>query len=569
MLDLTPRVMREEIEKSLKLRRSHTEKSRDLIKQYAGPNYRGGWSSEGMDYYNHPFQWVVNIVPNHVLTNPDVYITDMGIQDDSTRVLTWAMRSLIPQMGFARQARLIAYDQEFDFGVGMVRLEPTGGWWKQPGPFVPMRPVVRRLSPRVYGRDHCTPEYGRPRYEFHIVIADIEDMRRAKTFDGKPKFKNLDQLAIDQDVEKIAGELMGDGLSFSKERKQVVYFEVWVPERDALLCMGYGDGDSAVYLRDEREYKGPETGPYQLFGTYSVPDQVYPLPNLAVTKRQAEEINKHRKQQSLDAGTAKRLGIVNGAETGIIAKIQDAPSGSILCIPGFSGMATNFEFGGPLPQTIEHTALEIEQLDRLSGLTEMQRGNVTGVTATETAEAAAFADTRLTHSKNIFTENTVDLLNKVVALCDESDDVAFPVAVDTPNGRMRGTFYGGAFGDPTRGSTPWKRSLTTEIKPESMNYTNRDRRRAQLREAQEHALAVYAAAKMDPAINATPMVDDMFEALNMPFAGGRYYNQQLAAAMQLMQMEIGQGMAPGPAGDTPEAKQAARAPELSAAATGN
>jgi hypothetical protein len=49
-------------------------------------------------------------------------------------------------------------------------------------------------------------------------------------------------------------------------------------------------------------------GPYSLFGFYLVPDQVYPLAPLAVTRKQVEEINKHRWQASRDAAVAKQIG---------------------------------------------------------------------------------------------------------------------------------------------------------------------------------------------------------------------------------------------------------------------
>src|SRR6185369_11737524 len=117
--------------------------------------------------------------------------------------------------------------------------------------------------------------------------------------------------------------------------------------------------------------------------------------------------------------------------------------GSIISAPGFNGQHAIVDMGGPNPATYDHIAFLEAKLDRTSGLSEMQRGNLTGVTAQEAAQAAGFVDVRIKYIQNKFFQATQDVLGKMADLMDRTE-VEFPISIRDPvSGDMVDATYHG------------------------------------------------------------------------------------------------------------------------------
>lgn len=567
MLDLTPRKLREAIMVALTLRRDVTRHSAALIRQYAADS-RATWAAEDAGFENHNYEWVVNIVPNLVFTNPTVRVTDMGFKDQRTEDVERAMKSWVAQTKLNWDLTQIAYDMQFDFGIGYVCLEPTPGL-RQPGEFRPMRPRLRRLSPRQYFKDARTPEFGRPRFEGHIFVKDYDEMAAEVVIDpmtGTPTPKyDLTALGLitkDDGLDELRKDLMQDGIDLGPDQgKAIVGFEVYVRDESGggkWLTLGFTSGGDAAFLREEREYAGPRGGCYQDFGVYVIPDQVYPLAALAVTRKQVEEINKHRWQAAQDAESAKQVAVVNGQAQGVIGTLQDAPSGSIISIPGFQGQVQTIVMGGMMPQTAEYVAEQKGFLDRLSGLNEVIRGNITGsATATEIAQASNYADIRIKYAVSRFRDCTAQSLGKVADLMWSDKSVVFPITAEIDDGAggqvlQRGTFMGGTdeMEDP---ENPWMPNPTIEIEPYSMEFTNQNTLRQQMMEFQQSVLQVAQAQMTMPFLKGQNMLNDLGSTLNIGRSGDRYIDwrgllmqMQMQAAMQAE--AAANGEKPGDAG---------------------
>lgn len=538
-LDLTPSKLRREITAAIGLRRDSTNTSRNLIRSYAEGG-REKWQSGSEVFENHCFEWVANIVPHLVFTNPTVRVSDMGVQDYQTRRVQWGMRSLVQQTKMNRDLTPCAYDIQFDFGCGIVVNERTPGFMGQD--FTPMRPRFKRLSPRQVFRDSRGPELGQGRFEGHMFVRDKADML-AKTVTDEagntvPKYDAaaVEELTANDGLEELRKDLMQDGIFLADQENQVVCFEVYAREHGLWLTLGFSSGDDARFLRAEREYRGPQDGPYCWFGTYLVPDQVYPLANLAVTQKQVEELNKHRWQMSRDAGFAKQIGIVNGAAPGVVANIQDAKSGDILSLPGFTGVVNTLKFGGAMKESYEYVQFSKEMLNRLSGLSEMQRGNLTGVTATEADAAREFVDVRLKYAQSRFREDVSEMLGKVADVLYHNDAVTFPCTVEPEEGGdpVRGTYMGGEFGRPNP-MYPWRAGMTVEIEPYSMEYVNQSQLRAEMMEYQRAVVELIQAQVAMPALQGRNMLADLGQTMNMPRTADRYVNWE----MLMQQMALG------------------------------
>lgn len=549
-LDLTPSKMRREIYSSIQLRRDTTNQSRSLIRQY-GEGGRETWQSGDEVFENHAFEWVANIVPHLVFTNPTVRVTDLGVQDAQTQMVQWGLRSAIQQTRMNLDLTACAYDIQFDFACGIVVNEPTPGFLLEGNGFTPLRPRLKRLSPRQVFRDARAPELGKPRFEGHIFVKDKNDMLAETVTDDNgntvPKYDSaaVMELTDNDGLDELRKDLMQDGIFLADSENQVVCFEVYCHEAKCWLTLGFCSGDDARLLRTEREYRGPADGCYCWFGTYIVPDQVYPLANLAVTRKQVEEINKHRWQMSRDAAVAKQVGIVNGAAPGIVANIQDAKSGDILSLPGFTGVVNTMKFGGAMKETYEYVEFSKSMLDRMSGLSEMQRGNLTGVTATEAESAKEFVDVRLKYAQNRFKEDVSIMLGKMADPLYNNKSIAFPCMIEPEGGGdpTRGTFMGGQV-QPPDPQYPWRPSLMVEIEPYSMEYVNQGQLREQMIAYQQQVVELLQAQMTLPMMNGRAMLNDLGQTMNMPRSADRYANWQMM--MQILASSMSNGPIPKP-----------------------
>lgn len=572
-LDLTPANLRRNIiEPALSLRRRVTQASAESIRMYHGAHAGPTGPSDQECYESHNAEWVANIVPHCIMFNPKVKYTEQGGTDEATAIKEAALNSLIQQVNLRRPLEACAYDLQFDFFVMLVHLRDTPGHINlqammaqssgQPAPpaVTPQQPYCTRISPRMYFRDVRTPEFGRPRAEGHMLVKYKSEMIAETVTDetgaqvSKYNAAAVAALTPAAGLTEMRSDLMQDGIVMAEDdRDLVVIFEVCCAELGLLLSIGFND-DGATFLREEREYKGPDSSPYVLGGIYLIPDQVYPLAPLAVTRRQVEELNQHKGLLSRDAGTAKRISVIGAMESGIIGTIQDAPSGSIVSAPGFNGQHAIVDMGGPNPATYEHVTFLEGKLDRTSGLSEMQRGNLTGVTAQEAAQAAGFVDVRIKYIQSKFFEATQDMLGKMAGLMDRTE-VEFPVTIRDPqSGQMMDVTY---HGEPVVPSPtyPWQTRPNVTIEPYTMEYVNQRSLREQMIETQAQVNALVEAGMTNPALKVREQVNDLLQTLNVSGGADRYVDWKLYDALRGMQLEMQMEMGiQGATGTGPDGK---------------
>lgn len=553
MIDKTPTKLRRRIKEACDLRKKSTQRSKPLKDEY-----HCFQESNEQSPLNHPFEWNANVIGALAYSNPNIRVTEMGFEDHETQATEIAMRNLVMRhdYGFATIARRWAIDCQFDFAVGFVSQEPTPDY-AGASDIVPMWPRIRRVPPVLYFRDARTPERGgSPEFEGHMWIKPYRMLLEARNADGSPKYDEvaLSALQKEEGLVELRRDMMQEGIHLDLDDELIVGYEVFFHETQSWVTVGFA-GEEAHFLRPEgeRPYSGPTGGPYHMWGIFESDDQVYPVPPLVVTAALAADINRHRKQISEDAGCAKRLIVVNAASQGIIGNIQGAASNSILSIPGFNGMVSQVDLGGPTKESYEYSAFTTEKLDRLSGLTEIARGNVDGAaTATAVAQAGAFTDARLRYMQSVFTEGCEVILSKAADLCMSSADIAFPIVIqdEVSGGAIRGTFYGGQI-DPV-GATVWRRNVYCKIEPFSMGYTNQQQQRDSMIQAIDTGIAVINAATLNPAIKPGPILDTLYDTLNVPDASRKFFDiDMLAVQQQMTQQSMLMGMAPPAPGAPP------------------
>jgi hypothetical protein len=521
---------REEVLQDLQLRREVTDLSAKLIRSYVGSDHRSGFGDSEDTFDNYAFEYRATTVHHLVKSTPLVEVADMGMQDEQTDLLQRAARSLFERQNIKHQLRLMALDLQFDFAVGMVVPRPTRGA-KYSGRITPMEPTLVRLSPRQYGRDRKATVYGGPRHEWHVLIKS----RRKLLAQGDDSVYDLDALRATPaagETNEITRDLLQDLRGAARDDDDVIVVELYDHENDALVCFSL-DGTGDEFLRDPRPYAGAAGGPYHLFDYYSVPDQIYSVAPLAVSKGLNDEINKFLKTASVDAETAKRIGIVDADSTDVLDNVRTAPSGSILTVKGFQGRTGILDLGGVNPEIYKYTQQVVARRDRLLGMSELMRGGPSeNPTASQDAIQAEFGRVRLDYSQCMFTEGVQALLGKAVSFMAASESCVMPFTYSKNGQMVRSTFYGGAkggaAGDP---AWPWDSAYTVTVKPDSMPFVNQAQRRQDMLTAQKHVMDVCKAMVSMPFLKGQKMIDRMFDTMNFPRASGEFVDMEALVMM--------------------------------------
>lgn len=511
-----------------------------MIRKYAGKNYREGWLTPADTYENHAFEYITNMIPAWSYDNPAVEVKSRtpGMMDQVVDALEHALNAWVREVQISKVLRDIAVDTCFAWGVAAITLEQVPGHEDEPE--VPMWPMCRRVLPTRFFIDPYATSVREARYMGHVWVKDKDELLQAVDPDtGLPLFDRefLESLGNDEGLKDInESELRQDALSgLYLARNMVVGYEVWVRESNTIFTLCYGkDSRDGKQLREPRPFVGcPKHGPYHVMGIYTVPGQVYPLSPLAVTADQVAELDAHAGLMKQQAGSAKRLIVV---DTNVTAdKITMTPDGNVIVVPGYKA-ADTIEFDGPAKANQEYSLLLRERLDRISGLSDIVRGQTTGTdTATEASLASQYANVRTRYAQSIFRECVCDILENAAYIMYTDERVAFFMSVEGPQGPMTVAYSGGQW--PGQEVARFEH-LQLSIDPYSMEWVSEGVKQRQMVEVFDRVVNVGMAAPqlMMNGVDVTKLLDDLGETINMKNLGSRYINPALTQQAAMMQV---------------------------------
>lgn len=560
MFDDRPEQMRREIEAAIRLRRKHTDLSSERIKQYMGSDHADGVRPDIESHENLNFDIVVNTLPAMIYQNPVVKVTSRRprVQREFAKAVKHGMNRWVKDADFADKLESVALDLMFDFGVCLTGLEPLPGYEGVAGP--PLRPSLTRISPRRYFMDPQAQSAGETRFRGHVWVRDKDDLLAAKGPDGRAMFDReaVRRLTTDFGLEDPlgAGGWMGGGggggvgmlreMGIERvERNEVVGYEVYVPERGVggmIYTLAFQGDEDGVYLRPPRKAFCPPWGPYTLFGIYLIPDQIYPLAPLAVPEGLLQELNAHLDQISDQADEARQLTFYNGVNSKLGDAITNGRNGQVFGVPGFdTSQLASITIGGPSREQLDYVDRLRIRLDRKAAITEMQRGNLTGATATETSEVAAASDFRRKFIRRQFRKGAKRVMETACWYLVESSNVIFnaPMPAEgtlpgTEGAEMEdGVFIGG------RG--PGQEDFSffdLELEIEAMEADDGTGFQ-KMQAAFSLVSSVVPMIPQVPFVNWREMCDDAFSALGIPDGARRYINWELVELFTRIKMMSG------------------------------
>lgn len=441
MFDTDVLNLMEEIQAAEKLRDSHLSVLDSLVERYHGKFYRGDVLDTEPSPENHAFEWISLITPQVIHDNPRVEVTSRGSGLDPAPVarLKHAINQWAYNNDLWKKLQEVWYDMAFSYGVLRVTLATLPGYYTQSQldelRYRPMMPVVSRVDPKRFVCDARAETIDHCRFQGHMWKRDKEDLLGAPGFNRSA----VEELIADAGIERY-----DKNKKYGPDRKEIVGYELWIPEitlpevqgddqfNGTLYTLAYAQAgekrSEPKWIRDPRPYYGPPTGPYQMFGVYRVPGFLYPLSPLMATAEQEQELNAHAVAAARSAASFKKFIAYDPANKEAGIAVQQAQHGSVVAIPGLGEDIEELTQGGNDQSQLEYLIFLRERRDRVTGLNEAARGEISGRgTATETADAASARRSRLDFVERQFTDSTEGTLDKVGWFMFNSEHVRFPL----------------------------------------------------------------------------------------------------------------------------------------------
>lgn len=263
------------------------------------------------------------------------------------------------------------------------------------------------------------------------------------------------------------------------KRNEIVLYDVWVaPETDdpddsgALYTIAVNRAGTGEFVRKMRKFYGPRTGPYTLFGAYSVPGRSQPMSPMMAAWGQIEELNRHAMAFSRSAAHGKSIGI-GDLPKAVMDAIMNARDGDNVNIPGYkAGAFEVVEYGYITKERIEALSVLSERVNRVLGMDETFRSGSTeqNVTATATAVAAGSSNDRVGYLAERFQECDEAFLRTVAWYLWHEKTVRIPLKISDEERKRFGVASATYRGGPTPGQR--FEDFSFEIERYSMTRTS-------------------------------------------------------------------------------------------------
>lgn len=306
-------------------------------------------------------------------------------------------------------------------------------------------PMLERIPPWRLILDPTVEDPCEGRFFGHVWFADKEDLiesaeAAAKSGDDSWDIEGIKQLPEDSGLDALGREDVG-----GVNRKEVVCYDLWIPElqpdeelgpedgfNGAIVSVaeGAGDDDGGTIIRKLRPYFGPPEGPYEVFGCFSVPKSVWPMSVLTMTWGQ-EQMLKDMVDEC-DRGAQEYRKVIFTPE-GVAGEKGANLDKVIIPVPGFPAehAPITVELGGVTDQQLRNAAHAETRLQKLSGMDDVQAGEVKGDgTATEHAIADQVTQTRTGYVIDQFRKSVNRNLKRAAWALWHDEDIAMPVPGD-------------------------------------------------------------------------------------------------------------------------------------------
>lgn len=459
-LSLLPRDIMAEVLADTHARDERLRGAEDLLKKYPGAWWDGPpGASQQFDPENAGFEYLSYAMSQLVWANPRWRVTTRRprAQQMVAEAMDFGMNRWTVDTDFKTVLEDLAVDYTFSWAVAHTSPQPRPEHYEAEDPM--LWPQVSRLSPWDFGFDHRSKTWRQARMLWHRYKLDREDLlRRAKVDRKRPldKREGWDYAAIDglsysrgASWDSTSRTWFGKGVhDEGPDRHEIELLEVFLPTtklpgtpgpedgfNGTLLTLGVTpNGSDAVHLKPPRPFFGPRWGPYTVFGSYIVPDCPFPLSLLMASAGHIEQSSRLAMAVDNQVASYKRLMLIAAGQPQIAQTIKDGKNDAVYSLPSVARLdefVKSYEVGGTVPGNVAAEQRSINKRNRIMGMDEVQRGNVTGEgTATEVQLAVEAAMGRQGYIKSRFQDGVKRVGKTVAWYCYNMDEIIFSLGPD-------------------------------------------------------------------------------------------------------------------------------------------
>ena len=558
MIKTTPPNLWDEIQAGRKYVDSRLCKRRELIEQYHGRHW-GKASDSQPSIENHPFEYISLILPQIVYNNPRFTVQTMRttpIHQMVSGALQQALNKWTEDCALADLLRQLCFDYLTGWGVVMITMEEYVDFKlpydvsKARGYDTPMWPVVTRLSPDDFFFDPQAIDWHSCRWAGHRRLYDLEDLLSEAE-------DNPDDGWDAEAIRELRADDRREHADDAPERHQVWVYEVWLPEdREDNSKDEHGkiytlveadlttDPDRQRFIREPRNYYGPPSGPYAMFGAYPVSDEPGFVSPLLATLESQREADEFAQAFSNEAKNYKRQFLTNDKKMAEI--MQGAPHGHVFHVDtslhGTHGPSfAEIQFGGATREQAEGVAQARDRLERMTGMSDAMRGQTgSGTTATEEQIAFQGGNIRVDDLRQRFTRRLVQMAKAVAWYMFTDEEFVIPIGGPEFGGQDV-WFEGGANSGLVQLEGLSFHDLELVVEPYSMERITDSARMMRLGQAAERAIAIGQVMPQMPWLNWKEIVHDIGNAYNLPDFSSRFNWEALTAVWSQGGMPMQQG----------------------------
>lgn len=422
------------------------------IAGYTTPAYKT--SGGQFNPENHDYERVALMLPQCVSGTPIArYETSRDGQPQVTaQALTFAYNHWARATNLRAVNERLAVDLLFRYGVALVTSEPRPGFEESEDQ--PYWPSVRRLSLKRFAFDAAALSPEQWAWSGHCIIR-MRDAVIEAAESGLEK---------GWDVPRLRGMKKGDvskyretaGPGRAPDRDELAYWEMWIPDWAAVgeeIPEGEGPQDGfhgwiytvmddetdkkeGAFIRAKRRFFGPRWGPYVFVDGYPVPDEAVGLAPLVAERGQADYLNRIKRATMRAVEKYKRVMLGRMTDDELIQEIRDTAGDNVFKYEGEDVRTSfaQFEVGGATEQHLVAAQDARNTLDRVSGMSDALRGDVSGdATATENAIAGQASATRTGFIVGKFLEMQVRIAMSVGYYFARDEDVRIDLPPEAAN----------------------------------------------------------------------------------------------------------------------------------------
>lgn len=541
-----------------------TEINRDVDSCYYRSDYQANQTPN-----NRAFGHIAMMLPEICYSRPSVYLQSSRpkSQKETIDALEAYLNGWSEMGDFGFQLIRTARQMLVGFGVMMCSLQsvsPVGEEGYQGGR---VRPRAENVPCNRFLIDHKCDHWLEARLLGHRYERDLDwlyDNRKLYDFDRKL----LDSLPASVDDTQDNTSARRDTLTYrhgaGPPRHMVSLCDLWCRERKSIYTLVMaGHVPSSRVLR-RADYRGPDSGPYEVFGAYLADGDPYPISLLQAVYLAFREMNAHAVAINDASKTYKKFAIVAAGQKELADAAIAAQNGDVWKLREFNPqLLAQLELGGANQQQVAHYQSLVNDFDQTIGEGSTQRGQPSDKTATAEELASQNADAKKSWVKEQFYVGVTRVYQKVTWFaCDEPNIVEEITLLDSgTRQQIEAVFMGGQ--QPGQENVDWS-TIQCSIVDDSMSYQDNQVVQARAQQLTELIPQWYQMKMTMPGVNVGYIVDTWGESNNIKDLDSLVYDDQAIQAAMRQQQQMAamqqQAQAAAPPGTPIHTPQPVRTP---------